>query len=60
MKPVIPLRFLLPIGLLLISASFIINHFVVIHDFAHGLLMGVGIGITFLSLVYYANTKQKL
>jgi hypothetical protein len=60
MKPVIPLRFLLPIGLFLLSASFMVKHFVTLPDFANGLLIGVGIGIIFLSLIYYANTKQKL
>ncbi|WP_377166306.1 hypothetical protein [Mucilaginibacter terrae] len=60
MKPIMPLRFLLPIGLLLMAASFILKRFVALPHFANGTLMGVGIGIIFLSLVYYANTKQKL
>jgi len=43
-------RLLLPIGLLLISASFIIKHFMDVPDFIDGFLKGVGIGLLILAL----------
>ena len=58
MKPIMPIRFLLPIGLLVISASFIIKRFVTIPDFANGLIYGVGFGIIILSIIYKSRSKQ--
>ena len=58
MKPVLPLRFLLPIGLLILSAGLMLRHFATLPDFANGLLMGVGIGILVLSLIYKGKVKQ--
>ena len=58
MKPIIPVRFLLPIGLLLLSASFILKHFFVLPDFADGFLKGIGIGIIFISLIRQWYLKQ--
>lgn len=42
---------MLTVGLLLMSASFILSHFVKMPDFVDGALKGVGIGIIFLSLI---------
>jgi len=60
MKPVLPLRFLLPAGLFILSAGLMLRHFATLPDFANGLLMGVGIGIIFLSLIYMGKVKQGL
>jgi len=51
MKPIIPFRFLLPIGLLLLTASFFFKQFLVLPDFADGFLKGLGIGLIFISLI---------
>lgn len=58
MKPVLPLKFLVPIGLLLLSASFILKHYTQLPDVADGFLKGLSIGILFLSLVTYAKGKS--
>jgi hypothetical protein len=58
MRPVIPIRFLLPIGLLLLPASFIIKRLFNIPDFADGLLYGIGFGIIILSLIRKSKSKQ--
>ena len=51
MRPLFPVKYMLPAGLLLISASFILSHFVAMPDFVDGMLKGAGIGIIFLSLI---------
>jgi hypothetical protein len=60
MKPVLPLRFLLPAGLFILSAGLMLRHFASLPDFANGILMGVGIGILVLSLIYTVKGKQAL
>jgi len=60
MKPVIPIRYLLPVGLLMLSASFIIKHIFTLPDFADGFIKGAGIGVIFLSLVYIFKTRQSM
>jgi hypothetical protein len=42
---------LLPIGLLLMSSTFVIQHFSKVSDFTDGLLKGVGIGLMLLALL---------
>ncbi|MDP9079421.1 MAG: hypothetical protein M3O71_18470 [Bacteroidota bacterium] len=51
MKSIIPLKFMLPVGLLLLAASFILKHFFILPDFVDGFLKGIGIGIIFISLI---------
>ncbi|NCD69378.1 hypothetical protein [Mucilaginibacter agri] len=58
MKPLLPVRFLIPIGLLIISASFVVKHFAAVPDFADGFLKGIGIGILVLSLIFLSRSKQ--
>jgi len=50
---------LLPIGLLVLSASFILKGFVHINDFVEGLLKGGGIGFLFLSMMLRARYPKK-
>jgi len=42
---------LLPLGLLLMSCTYILSHFIVVPDALDGFLKGVGIGLMILSLV---------
>jgi len=49
---------MLPAGLLLISASLILRHFVTMPDFADGIFKGVGIGFIFLSLIKSKTIKR--
>ncbi len=42
---------MLPVGLLLLAASFILKHFFILPDFVDGFLKGIGIGIIFISLI---------
>ncbi len=49
---------MLLVGLLLISASLILSHFVTMPDFVDGALKGVGIGIIFLSLIKSKTIKR--
>ena len=42
---------LLPVGMLFMSATLIISHFIKLTDFAQGCLNGVGLGIMLLSLI---------
>lgn len=58
MRPLFPVKYMLPVGLLLISASFILSHFVAMPDFWDGMLKGVGIGIVFLSLTKGRAVKK--
>ncbi|WP_428328976.1 hypothetical protein [Mucilaginibacter sp.] len=51
MKPIIPVKYLLALGLLLLSASFILKHYFALPDFADGFLKGTGIGIIMLVLI---------
>jgi hypothetical protein len=43
-------KILLPIGLLLISLTFVVDHFIKLGDFTDGVLKGLGIGIILVSL----------
>lgn len=42
---------LLPIGLLVMSAPFVINRFTEISDFDDGILRGIGVGLILLALL---------
>lgn len=57
-KPLMPLKMMLPIGLLLIAGTSIINRFVVVlPDFATGSLMGIGIGLMIVSIIKQNRAK---
>lgn len=58
MKPIIAVKFIIPIGLLLLSTSFIIEHFFIVPDFFDGILKGVGIGIILLALIKQGSVKR--
>ena len=58
MKPLFPVKYMLPVGLLVISASLILSHFVKMPDFVDGALKGVGIGVIFLSLIKSKALKK--
>ncbi|MDT3401386.1 hypothetical protein [Mucilaginibacter terrae] len=58
MKTDLPIRLLMPAGLFIISASFIVGHYTALPDFANGLLLGVGIGLIFLSVMGNFRGKQ--
>jgi hypothetical protein len=45
MKPLLPLRLVLLIGLLLFFGSFVLKHFGLIPDFVDGLMLGLGVGM---------------
>ncbi len=57
-KPLMPLKLIAPTGLLLLSASFFIKHFIAIADFADGLLKGIGIGMILFSLINQWHMKN--
>ena len=61
MKPLIPLKFMLPSGLFIIAISFILTHFLNIPDWANGFLKGMGIGIIGISLIkqWYVKRTQE-
>jgi len=58
MRPLFPVKYMLPVGLLLISASLILRHFIKMPDFVDGALKGMGIGIIFLSLIKSKAIKK--
>ncbi|SHN11620.1 hypothetical protein [Mucilaginibacter sp. OK098] len=58
MKPLIPVKFIIPLGLLLLSASFILKQFFVLPDFADGFLKGAGIGIILIAFIKQWYVKQ--
>jgi hypothetical protein len=45
MKPIMPLRFILPIGLLFLFVGLLLNNFHLVPDFASGFLIGLGIAL---------------
>ena len=49
---------LLPIGLLISSASQIVSHLTHLPDFVSGSLMGVGIGVMLLALIRPTHTPS--
>ena len=57
MKPLLPARFVLPIGLLLLSIGIILKNFNLIPDFADGFLAGLGGTLIVASFVkkWYVN-----
>lgn len=61
MKPLIPLKFMLPVGLFIIALSFILTNFLNIPDWANGFLKGLGIGIIVISLIkgWYVKRTQE-
>ncbi|ASU33513.1 hypothetical protein MuYL_1615 [Mucilaginibacter xinganensis] len=58
MKPVIAYKYIVAIGLLLLSASLVLKHYFVLPDFADGFLKGTGIGVLLLALVKKQRVKQ--
>jgi hypothetical protein len=52
MKPIIPVKFLVPIGLLLLSLSIVLRQFAHLPNFVNGFLGGLAIGILIISLIY--------
>ena len=61
MKPLIPLKFMLPAGLFIFAISFILTHFLNIPDWSNGFLKGMGIGIIGISLIkqWYVKRTQE-
>lgn len=45
-------RLLMVIGVLVISITLIITHYLKLSDFAQGVFMGIGLGLLFLSLKF--------
>jgi hypothetical protein len=58
MKPILPLRFLFPVGLLILAASFVLKHFVPVSDVADGFMKGLSISILIMSIASYAHRKS--
>jgi hypothetical protein len=60
-KPLIPIKFILPLGILLLAAGFIVKAFFNIPDYIHGFLIGAGIGIILLSIIklWYTSRAEK-
>lgn len=58
MKPPLFFRLMLPLGLLLISASFLVSHFFKINDSLRGFLAGAGIGLMLVSLIKQWKMKR--
>ena len=51
MKPILPLRFVLPVGLLLLFGGLLLNNFHLVPDFASGFLIGLGIALVVGSFI---------
>lgn len=58
MKSQFILRLMLPLGLLLISASMVVSHFFNINDSLRGFMVGVGIGLMITSLIKQRKMKR--
>ncbi|MCZ4408806.1 hypothetical protein O3Q51_08305 [Cryomorphaceae bacterium 1068] len=43
---------LLAIGLLIIAASQVVSHYIVLPDFANGVLIGTGVGLLLIALIF--------
>ena len=57
-KPLLPLRLVLPIGIMLFSGSFVLKYFGLITDFVNGLMLGLGIGMIAGSLIKKWHLKR--
>jgi hypothetical protein len=51
MKPILPLRFVLPVGLLLLFSGLLLNNFHLVPDFASGFLIGLGITLAVAAFI---------
>jgi hypothetical protein len=52
-------RLLVAIGLLMISTSIFIGHFIKFHDFLQGLFGGVGLGLEIMGLIKLRPIQKK-
>jgi hypothetical protein len=57
MKPVIPKKFIIALGIVLVACSFPIQHFVVVPDFLKGVMRGIGFSMVFITIgnYWYSN-----
>lgn len=51
-------QLLLSLGLFVISSSFILKHFINLSDAENGFIIGVGIGLEIVSLIYYRKKRK--
>ena len=58
MKLPLKYRLMLPLGLLLISASMIVAHFFKIEDSYRGGIIGIGIGLIIISMIKQRRLKH--
>lgn len=51
--------YFLSAGLLVMSLSFVLSHFITINDFLDGLIKGIGIGLIIYSLIIQRRLQRK-
>jgi hypothetical protein len=58
MRPLFHSNIMISLGLLLLSASFLLKHFFAIPDFFDGFLKGISIGVILISVILKWYAKQ--
>lgn len=46
------------VGMMFMSLNYVLQDNIVLNDFSHGLLKGIGIGCAFLSLVFLKRSRK--